>query len=144
MFVYKYTQTHRKVMRGKQRGSLSSLSSMLDVAIADLEEEAKPKKKRYNLYLSQDVVEGVRARGFNVSHLVERLLEEVLARVAGPEGHKVHAVLDDHFRECVEFARKHRDKWDDPQHKAWWDNWFRQTAEKYGYTVEQLKQICKA
>jgi hypothetical protein len=126
-----------------KRKSLSSLSPLIQKAVEKSKTVVRTRKKIYSLYLNQDVVEAVREKGFQLSPLVDNLLSEALIELSGPNRLQVLALVNPGFREHVEFARKNMDKWEDPQRKEWWDNWFRETAQQFGVGAEELRKFCQ-
>jgi hypothetical protein len=119
--------------------ALSPLSSLIQSAVEKTKGTGRTRKKVYALYLNQDVVEALREKGFQISPLVDHLLGETLLQLSGPNRLQVLALVNPKFREHVEFARKHRDEWEKPERRAWWQKWFQETAQEFGVSVEDLK-----
>jgi post-segregation antitoxin (ccd killing protein) len=125
----------------KTGNSLSPLSSFILIAAEKSKSREKTRRKPYCLYLNQDVVEALRDKGFTISLLVDQLLAETLAALEGKSRAEVLFAISPKFREEIAFAAKYRDKWNDPQRRDWWENWFKQTAQEWGITPEELKRL---
>jgi len=96
-------------------------------------------KTKYCVILDPKIVEIVREHGFHLSTVLQKLLERFVLELAGPNKAQVLLQVDPHFAECLRFAVRHRKQWDSEWGRKWWQDF----AVKYGFTVEELKQLAE-
>jgi hypothetical protein len=128
----------------REKGNaLSPLSSLIQSAVEKAKATAETKKRHYTLSLNPEIVEALREKGFKISPLVEHLLAETLIQLSGSDRLQILFQFNPTFRELLKFAKMHESRWEDPQRKEWWDNWFRKIAQEFGVGAEELRKFCQ-